>query len=135
MCKGGGYAPPVINNSYVCGGLHLAVPACEAALAACNAKVPVVNATACAGAYEVCNLAFQLPYQATGMNPYDQRIKCAKPPLCYDMSNDVTFLNDPDVQKQLGVNMKFESCNFIVNKAFTLDFMKNYHQRIPPMLE
>merc|ERR1719215_1165018 len=30
--------------------------------------------------------------------------------------------------------MKFESCNLIVNKAFTLDFMKNYHMLIPPML-
>merc|ERR1712013_752696 len=49
-------------------------------------------------------------------------------------SNDVTFLNDPEVQKQLGVNMKFESCNLIVNKAFTLDFMKNFHLLIPPML-
>eukprot|EP00930_Biecheleria_cincta_P020027 TRINITY_DN15140_c0_g1_i1.p1 TRINITY_DN15140_c0_g1~~TRINITY_DN15140_c0_g1_i1.p1 ORF type:complete len:178 (+),score=46.75 TRINITY_DN15140_c0_g1_i1:130-663(+) len=62
------------------------------------------------------------------------RIKCEKPPLCYDMGNDVKFLNDPEVQKQLGVNMKFESCNLVVNKAFTLDFMKNYHLLIPPML-
>jgi len=71
---------------------------------------------------------------ATGLNPYDVRIKCDKPPLCYDMSNDVAYLNDPEVQKQLGVDMKFESCNLIVNKAFTLDFMKNYHMLIPSML-
>merc|ERR1712232_630564 len=62
------------------------------------------------------------------------RIKCAKPPLCYDMENDIKFLNDKEVQKQLGVDMKFESCNLIVNKAFTLDFMKNFHMLIPPML-
>merc|ERR1711990_905269 len=74
------------------------------------------------------------PYMATGLNPYDVRIKCDKPPLCYDMSNDVAYLNDPEVQKQLGVNMKFSSCNLVVNKAFTLDFMKNYHMLIPPML-
>jgi len=83
---------------------------------------------------ELCALSFQIPYMATGLNPYDVRIKCDKPPLCYDMGNDVTFLNDPEVQKQLGVNMKFESCNLVVNKAFTLDFMKNYHMLIPPML-
>merc|ERR1712224_1062743 len=81
-----------------------------------------------------CGVAFQVPYMATGLNPYDVRIKCDKPPLCYDMSNDVTFLNDKEVQKQLGVDMKFESCNLVVNKAFTLDFMKNYHMLIPPML-
>mmetsp|Transcript_68422 Transcript_68422/g.200166 ORF Transcript_68422/g.200166 Transcript_68422/m.200166 type:complete len:486 (+) Transcript_68422:77-1534(+) len=134
MCKGGGYAPPAINNSILCAGLHAAVPVCETALGACNSKVGLVNATACAAAYEVCNLAFQLPYQATGMNPYDMRIKCAVPPLCYDMSNDVKFLNDKSVQKQLGVDKQFESCNLIVNKAFTLDFMRDYHLLIPPML-
>jgi len=134
MCTGGGHAPPVINSSVACAGLHAAVPACEAALAGCNSNVPVVDTAACVAAYEVCNLAFQLPYQATGMNPYDMRIKCDKPPLCYDMSNDVKFLNHPDVQKQLGVNMDFQSCNLILNKAFTVDFMKNFHELIPPML-
>mmetsp|Transcript_11232 Transcript_11232/g.39826 ORF Transcript_11232/g.39826 Transcript_11232/m.39826 type:complete len:486 (-) Transcript_11232:175-1632(-) len=134
MCLGGGYAPPAINSSIACAGLHAAVPLCEAALGACNSEVGVVNATACAAAYEVCNLAFQLPYQATGRNPYDMRIKCAVRPLCYDMSNDAKFLNDKSVQKQLGVDMKFEECNLILNKLFTLDFMRNYHQLIPPML-
>merc|ERR1712039_606324 len=47
---------------------------------------------------------------------------------------DGKFLNDKAVQKQLGVDMKFRSCNLILNKAFTVDFMKNYHQLIPPML-
>merc|ERR1711865_938262 len=87
-----------------------------------------------AAAMEVCALGFQIPYMATGKNPYDVRIKCEKPPLCYDMSNDVSYLNDKEVQKQLGVDMEFQSCNLIVNKAFTLDFMKNYHMLIPPML-
>merc|ERR1712066_475962 len=131
---GGGYAPPAINSSAVCATLRAAVPACEASLVGCNSKVPAVNTAACLAAYEVCNLAFQIPYTATGRNPYDMRIKCEKKPLCYDMSNDVKFLNDPAVQKQLGVNMRFQSCNLILNKAFTGDFMKNYHQLIPPML-
>lgn len=134
MCTGAGYAPPAINSSAECAVLHAAVVPCEASLAACNSGVPAVNHSGCAVAMELCALAFQLPYMVTGLNPYDMRIKCEKPPLCYDMSNDVKFLNDPEVQKQLGVNMPFESCNLIVNKAFTLDFMKNYHQLIPPML-
>merc|ERR1739848_724702 len=134
FCNGGGHAPPAANSSAVCAGLKAAVPACEAALKGCNSELPVVNTAACLAAFEVCNLAFQVPYMATDKNPYDMRIKCEKPPLCYDMSNDVKFLNDKTVQKQLGVNMKFESCNLVVNKAFTLDFMKNYHMFIPPML-
>merc|ERR550514_673523 len=68
------------------------------------------------------------------MNPYDQRKKCEKKPLCYDMSMDVAFLNDKDVQKQLGVDMEFQSCNLILNKAFTVDFMRNFHTLLPPML-
>merc|ERR1719159_1326933 len=114
MCTGAGHAPPVVNSSLACDALHAAVPACEASLAGCNSKLPVVDTAACIAAYEVCNLAFQLPYQATGMNPYDQRIKCEVPPLCYDMSNDVKFLNHPDVQRQLGVHTNFQSCNLIL---------------------
>jgi len=134
MCTGAGYAPPAINSSAVCAGLHAAVVPCEGALAACNSDVPAVAQAGCGTAMELCGLAFQLPYMATGRNPYDMRIQCAKPPLCYDMSNDAKFLNDPAVQKQLGVDMPFQSCNLVVNKAMTLDFMKNYHLLIPPML-
>jgi len=134
MCKGGGYAPPAINSSVACAALRAAVPACEAAIASCNVGVPGVQTFACLVAYETCLLAFNEPYTATGLNPYDMRIKCDKKPLCYDMSNDVKFLNDKAVQKQLGVDMEFESCNYVVNKDFTFDFMKNYHRLIPPML-
>ena len=28
-----------------------------------------------------------------GHNPYDMRIKCEKPPLCYDFGSVETFLN------------------------------------------
>jgi len=135
MCKGGGHAPPAINNSAVCAGLHAAVPACEAAITGCNSKIPGVDDAACLAAMELCNLAFQIPYKVTGLNPYDMRIKCEKQPLCYDMDNDVNYLNHPDVQKQLGVNMKFQSCNMVMHTLFTVDFMRNYHQLIPPMLE
>jgi len=135
MCNGGeGHAPAVINSSVTCAALHAAVPACELALKGCNSGISAISSKSCGAAFTLCGLAFNAPYQSTGMNPYDQRIKCDKPPLCYDMSNDVKFLNDKDVQKQLGVNMTFESCNFEVNHGFMFDFMKNYHQLIPPML-
>jgi len=135
MCTGAGHARVAINSTAECTALKAADVACEGTLATCNSGVPGVAEAGCAAAMELCALSFQIPYMATGLNPYDVRIKCEKPPLCYDMGNDVAFLNDPAVQKQLGVNMKFESCNLVVNKAFTLDFMKNYHMLIPPMLE
>merc|ERR1712232_1118703 len=75
-----------------------------------------------------------VPYQMTGFNPYDMRIKCEKPPLCYDFSSVSTFLNAPDTQKQLGVTKKWESCNMQVNAGFQKDCMKNYHTLIPDML-
>merc|ERR1711957_466893 len=134
MCKGDGHAPPVINNSVVCAGLHAAVPVCEAALAGCNSKLPIVNTASCVAAFMLCNTAFQLPYKLTGMNPYDMRIKCEVEPLCYDMSKDVKFPNNKEVQKQLGVDMEFQSCNMVMHTLFTVDFMRNYHQLIPPML-
>jgi len=134
MCTGAGHATPPINSSAECTALKAATVACEATLKACNSGVPVAAKAGCGAAMEVCGLGFQGPYMATGLNPYDVRIKCDKPPLCYDMSNDVSYLNDKDVQRQLGVDMPFQSCNFVVNKAFSLDFMKNYHMLIPPML-
>lgn len=135
MCKGGGHAPPVITSPTACQALYSAVPTCEAALESCNAKGPVVNATACVMAYQLCNIAFQVPYASTGMNPYDQRVKCQVRPLCYNVSMDVKFLNDKDVQRQLGVDMPFQSCNMDVHRLFMVDFVRNFHELIPPMLD
>jgi len=79
ICKGGGYAPPAINNSVVCAAMKAAVVPCEASIAACNSGVPVVAQAACLAAMEACTIAFNVPYQLTGLNPYDMRIKCDKP--------------------------------------------------------
>merc|ERR1711974_19875 len=86
------------------------------------------------GAYTVCNLAETSPIQATGISPYDMRIKCAVPPLCYDFSNVDTYLNRADVQKALGVSKKWKSCNMSVNKLFTGDWMKNFQKSLPDLL-
>lgn len=62
--------------------MEVATPACIAAIKACQTV-----AASCIVATDVCNLGLLIPYQATGMNPYDMREKCAVPPLCYDFSN------------------------------------------------
>ena len=109
------------------------VPACIESIKMCNAfegKNPF-----CFAALVVCNMALMKPYQDHGMNPYDMRLKCEKPPLCYDFSEIDVFLNDPIAQKKIGVNKPWESCNFAVNMQFVFDFMKNYDQLIPELLE
>lgn len=75
------------------------------------------------------------PYEETGLNPYDMRKKCDNPPLCYDFEKIGKFLNDPATQKVLGVSKQWEECNMQVNMFFQQDFLRNFHQLIPPMLK
>ena len=84
-----------------------------------------------------CNMKLMKPYQDHGMNPYDMRQKCEKPPLCYDFSEIDKFLNDPVTKKTLKADpsITWQQCNFQVNLQFMFDFMKNYHTLIPPILE
>ena len=80
----------------------------------------------------MCNQAMIGPYEQTGLNPYDIRIKCAVPPLCYDFSDVTSFLDQPSVQKAIGVDgspqTQWQSCNMTVNSQFSADWMKNYQQ-------
>jgi len=110
-----------------------ATPVCLAAIKACDA----VQAS-CIAAIESCNAGLLIPYTLTGMNPYDMRVKCAKPPLCYDFSNVGTYLDRPEVRAALGVgNRKWSDCNRAVAMAFELDgdWMQSYQQMIPDQLE
>jgi len=112
--------------------MKAAVPACTRLIHNCQN-----NVTACITAIDVCNLAEMMPYQATGLNPYDMREKCAVPPLCYDFSNVATYLKKPDVMKELGVTgRKWKDCNHAVAMAFELsgDWMHNFQTQIPDQL-
>merc|ERR1719421_1508244 len=137
--QGGSYqGKGVITNPVMQGIMRGASYACTAAIHACNEG----NSTqACMAAFGICQYGELVPYQLTGMNVYDIRIPCEKVPLCYDFSHVDAFFNDGTVQKELGINSdagsptSWSECNFIVNKMFSVDFMKNYHQKIPEMLE
>jgi len=109
-----------------------ATPACIAAIKACE----TVQAS-CIVATEVCNAGLLIPYTLTGMNPYDMRVKCAKPPLCYDFSNVGTYLDRPEVRSALGVGSRtWSDCNRAVALAFELsgDWMQHYQQMLPDQL-
>jgi carboxypeptidase C (cathepsin A) len=61
----------------------IAVPACIALIRKCNeGKIEA----ACTAAFATCNLSLVNPVLMGGWNQYDLRVKCAKPPLCYDFS-------------------------------------------------
>merc|ERR1711918_305165 len=113
--------------------MEAATPVCEAAIAACDA----VQAT-CIAAIESCNMGLLIPYTLTGMNPYDMREKCAKPPLCYDFSNVGTYLDRPEVRAALGVGKRtWSDCNHAVAMEFELagDWMHDFQSMIPDQLE
>ena len=82
----------------------------------------------------VSNYAETVPYQLSGYNPYDMRIKCEKLPLCYDFSNIEKYLNRDDVKEVIGAKGNWQSCNMLVNKLFMADFMTSFHQGIPDLL-
>lgn len=122
-------APSIISKP-VYEAMKIAAPACTAAIHACQ------NSTlACSIAFLVCNLAEVMPVQTTGINPYDMRIKCEYGNLCYNFTQVEAYLNNADVQKAIGVNRKWESCNMVVNKLFQGDWMKNYQDQIPDLLD
>merc|ERR1712137_364518 len=106
----GGHAPAGVIGNVAYAAMKAATPACVASIKACNKPGGLNTTETCLASYEGCNLMSQIPYEATGKNPYDMRIKCAVPPLCYDFSNVQKYLNNADVQKALGVKKSWGSC-------------------------
>ena len=129
------HEPAVSDDVYQ--QMKKAVPLCVLAIKACNAGNGTISQAACVAAVELCNLKLIQPYSMTGMNPYDMRIKCAKPPLCYDFSGVGKFLARAEVRAALNIRAdagEWQSCNFDVNRAFMGDWMKNYQTQIPDLL-
>jgi len=113
--------------------MKAAVAPCVALITRCNNG----NYTACVTATDLCNMGLLMPYELTGLNPYDMREKCKVPPLCYDFNNVQTYLDMDSVKEQLGTQgHKWADCNRAVAMAFELsgDWMKDYQQLIPDML-
>ena len=132
------YPEMVYNNSHgiqvvsedVYQGMLDVVPRCTQLIHKCNEGDSMLDTFACQSAFLVCNLGLTSPYQATGLNPYDIRIKCAEPPLCYDMSHIEKWLNLPSTKKALNVDEKhshaWRTCNFGINMQFRTDWMKDF---------
>jgi len=139
----GGHAPAGVVPAKQAKVMQFAMPMCLAAIRACNKGVTdptnessVIDTDSCIAAYDFCNLVTQIPYQLTGLNPYDMRVPCGDGNLCYDFDMIGTFLNSPEVQIELGVNLPWESCNMQVNLDFVMagDWMLNCQMLIPDLL-
>jgi len=95
------------------------------------------DTSTCATAQEVCDAMMFLPYTASGMNPYDIRLKCEKKPLCYDFQNIDDYMNSESVKEVLGVpkEVEWQDCNNTVNAMFASDWMKNFDGQVTDLLE
>jgi cathepsin A (carboxypeptidase C) len=127
----GGTAPGVISES-VYNQMIAMVEPCQDKISQCKNSSTF---EACQDAQTFCNNAFIGPYEATGMNVYDQRIKCEVPGLCYNFSKVDAWLNNPSVQQLLGVDKKWESCNYNVNAQFQGDWMLPQENKLVPLLD
>merc|ERR1719174_1618139 len=96
----GGTAPGGITDTDTYNKMKAAIQPCQDKIANCTGEDTY---DACAEAQDFCTGAFVGPYAASGMNVYDQRIKCEVPGLCYNFSAEEQYLNSADVQKKLGV--------------------------------
>jgi len=83
-----------------------------------------------------CGLIIEAIQEDAGnFNVYDVRKNCTYPPLCYDFSSVVTFLNSNQVRNTLGVgNRTWTSCNSEVYSSLLGDWMRNLEVDIPFLL-
>lgn len=129
MAYDSGYAPSVISeNTYNIMERH--IPTCQKYIEECQSSTP-----ACTQAQDYCEIWEMEPVTATGINPYDLRIPCEVPGLCYNFTNVDTWLNNDTVQQALGVDMKWGECNNGPHIALTNDWMLEYQEKLPPMLD
>jgi len=74
---------------------------------------------------------------AGNLNVYNIDLQCNPEPLCYDFTNITTYLNDPNVQQNLGVasqGITWQTCNYQVNEAFGIDVIESFRYEIPSLL-
>lgn len=159
-CGDGGW-PAVVDES-TCQSMDNALPRCQSLIETCYNTESVWT---CVPASIYCNNAIIGPYQRTGQNPYDVRVKCGDHPLCYEGLDYISeWLNKPAVMEALGAEVdSYDGCNFDIvgvsdhslrvprglawsrsdeanaiqnrNFLFQGDWMQPYHRLVPDILE
>jgi len=138
------YPEMAYNNSHgiktvskeVYDAMKSAVSKCTPLIEECNKGNSLVNRFACQSAFIFCNSAETVPYQMTGLNPYDIRLECGSNPLCYDFSNIEHWLNLDSTKTALHVHDQshWESCNMGINLKFHTDWMKDFSPYVADLL-
>eukprot|EP00922_Rhytidocystis_sp_ex-Travisia-forbesii_P055796 GHVS01082616.1.p1 GENE.GHVS01082616.1~~GHVS01082616.1.p1 ORF type:complete len:501 (+),score=69.09 GHVS01082616.1:196-1698(+) len=67
-------------------------------------------------------------------NPYDIRLMCEVPPLCYNTTSTDVFLNKPSVQERLGVHHKWKDCDRVVYLFLIADWITDMREKIQDVL-
>ncbi|CAL58491.1 Peptidase S10, serine carboxypeptidase, active site [Ostreococcus tauri] len=120
-----------------------AYPACRKAIKACyrGDAGEKSNRATCIRALNACQIIPETllenaasRFDGKAINVYDIRKSCDAE-LCYDFSAAEEWLNRADVQKALGVNKKWEMCDNRVHSDMMGDWMHEYEDMIPPLLE
>eukprot|EP00729_Bicosta_minor_P014982 gene14982-10299_t len=135
------YAQMAYNNTYGVKsiseaqykGMVAETPKCISMINKCQE-----NTLECPAAQSECNNAQMGPYEESGLNPYDVRIKCQVPGLCYDFSETTAWLDLQSTRDALGVtsaSAEWASCNMKVNQQFSADWMKTQEYTVPPLLK
>ncbi|KAJ3105704.1 hypothetical protein HDU97_007681 [Phlyctochytrium planicorne] len=126
---------PVLDQSE-CDGMDSRYPFCKNLIDACYNYETTFS---CVPGGIYCNNAMIGPFQKTGLNIYDIRKKCdPSNSLCYSILSDIeSYLNRPDIQLVLGVDVSYKGCNMQVNQKFFMagDWMRPYVNLIPGILD
>ncbi|KAJ2910553.1 hypothetical protein GGI21_000754 [Coemansia aciculifera] len=135
--------PPVLAQD-VCRQMDIDYPQCARKIDACFAGTGNTTTTMaqCEGALEFCesNIDYRLSIVNPTINPYDVRLKCEYPPLCYKFSAQASdYLGLPSVQRALGaiVSADYQACSRTVLSGFvdTFDTLRSYEDDVAALLD
>jgi len=109
------------------------------AMQTCQALIESVGALA----LTECQLATESIMAEMGLtlgyypNPYDYKIPCAHPPLCYSFSLLDQWIAQPSVLKALGISPKsdWSECNMEVHTLMLGDWISNLEKQVPSLLK
>lgn len=137
--EGGSYEGDPVLPEEVLRWMRSSLDYCVHLIRQCNGEEPGGSAggerdAVCMRAYWECVNDQVQDYASTGRSIYDMRKPCVHPGLCYDFSPVTRFLNRPEVQRELGVNKTWATCNYFVFDQFQADQMKRYVGVLPSLL-
>ncbi|KAJ2035814.1 hypothetical protein H4S04_003465 [Coemansia sp. S16] len=129
--------PPVVSQD-ICRQMDLDYPQCATKIDTCFATG---NSTQCEDALEFCEsrIDYRLSIVDPTINPYDVRLKCEYPPLCYKFAAQANnYLALSKVQRALGAkeNSSYQACSRTILHGFvdTFDLLQSFEDDVTVLL-